>query len=324
MKKRLLLLAALFSFSAVQAQDFRIIAYTTAWSELNPDSIRYDLLSHINYSFLVPASDGGLEPLENPSHLQSLVKNAHEKDVEVFISIGGWDLGDGGGVDTRFELLAADPASRSAFIGNVVNFVETYQLDGVDMDWEYPDARTNSGQTKPSSEHFYELMLELDAALEQTGKQLTMAVVGNNPRIGAGIPSKVFEVVDWVNIMAYDNPGGGHHSSYEHAVECLDYWRNKRGLPKEKTVLGLPFYGKYPGTDYKVLVKMDPDAPQKDQVNDILYNGPATMRAKTRLAGERASGVMFWELSQDVRDPEISLLKAINGEAEKMSTGAVK
>src|SRR5690606_11616615 len=150
----------------------------------------------INYSFLIPASDGSLEPMDDPARLQALVTNAHEANVQLFISIGGWNLGDGGGVDTRFELLAADAASRSAFIGNVVNFVETYALDGVDMDWEYPDARTNSGQSKPSSEHFYDLMLELDAALEQSDKQLTMAVVGANPRIGAGIPSKVFDIVD--------------------------------------------------------------------------------------------------------------------------------
>lgn len=319
MKKLLLLMAALFSFPATQAQDFRVIAYTTAWSELDPDSIRYDLLTHINYSFLIPASDGSLEPLDNPAHLERLVEMAHANDVTVFIAIGGWDLGDGGGVDTRFELLAADPSSRGQFVHNVINFVEAYRLDGVDMDWEYPDAHTDPGESKPSSENFYELMLELDAALEQSGKQLSMAVVGANPRIGAGIPSKVFELVDWVNIMAYDNPGGGHHSSYGHAVECLDYWLDKRGLPAEKAVLGLPFYGKYPGTDYRTLVMMDPEAPEKDQVNEILYNGPETIRRKTRLAVERAAGVMFWELSQDVRDPRISLLNAIHDEVRSLT-----
>src|SRR5690606_1698677 len=119
MKKLLLLMAALFSFPATQAQDFRVIAYTTAWSDLDPDSIRYDLLTHINYAFLIPASDGSLEPLDDPARLQTLVTNAHEAGVQVFISVGGWNLGDGGGVDTRFELLAADAAARSAFIGNI-------------------------------------------------------------------------------------------------------------------------------------------------------------------------------------------------------------
>src|SRR3546814_9715534 len=107
-----------------------------------------------------------------------------------------------------------------------------------------------------------------------------MVGVGAKPRIGCGGSSKGFEVVYWVNIMAYDKPGGTHHSSYEHAVECLDYWIRKRGLPKNKTVLGLPFYGKYPGTDYRQLVKMDPEAPEKDQVNDILYNGPEKIRSE--------------------------------------------
>src|SRR3546814_11573930 len=101
------------------------------------------------------------------------------------------------------------------------------------MDWEYPDALTNSGQAKPSSQHFYELMLELDAALEQSGKKLTMAVVGANPRIGAGVPSKVFEVVDWVNIMAYDKPGG---RSEERRVgkECVSTCRSRWSPYHEK------------------------------------------------------------------------------------------
>src|SRR5690606_28190788 len=108
MKKPFFLAAVLlFAFQLSQAQDFRIIAYTTAWSDLDPDSIRYDLLTHINYAFLIPASDGSLEPLDDPARLQTLVTNAHEAGVQVFISVGGWNLGDGGGVDTRFELLAA-------------------------------------------------------------------------------------------------------------------------------------------------------------------------------------------------------------------------
>src|SRR3546814_16314285 len=97
MKKLFLLMAALLAIPPAQAQDFRTIAYTTAWSGLDPDSIRYDLLTHINYSFLIPASDGSLEPLDDPVRLQTLVANAHEADVKVFISVGGWNLGDGGG-----------------------------------------------------------------------------------------------------------------------------------------------------------------------------------------------------------------------------------
>src|SRR5690606_28328515 len=136
MKKLLLLMAALFSFPATQAQDFRVIAYTTAWSELDPDSIRYDLLTHINYSFLIPASDGSLEPLDNPAHLERLVEMALANEVNVVIGIGGWELGHGGCVDTRFERLASDPSRRAEFLHIVIKFVETNRLEAVDMDWE--------------------------------------------------------------------------------------------------------------------------------------------------------------------------------------------
>lgn len=294
---------------------FKVIAYAASWNELDVDSIRFSLLTHINYAFLIPEADGRLEPVKNPDLLREMVKKAHENDVKVFIAVGGWNLGDGGGNDLRFETLAADELSRERFIREVIHFVETYELDGVDIDWEYPDAPMDAGQAKPSSEYFYELMLDLRVAVDQLEKELSIAVVNKGDRIGAGIPSRVFDVVDWVNIMAYDYSGEAHHSSYELASACLDYWIEQRGLPREKAVLGLPFYGKYPHTPYKELLQADSAAGMKNEVNGILYNGREMIRAKTRLAKKRASGVMFWELSQDVYDPEHSLLQAIYNEA---------
>ena len=55
-------------------------------------------LTHINYSFAIPEKDGnGLEPLKTPKNLAELVDLAHSHNKKVFISLGGWNLGDGGG-----------------------------------------------------------------------------------------------------------------------------------------------------------------------------------------------------------------------------------
>jgi len=319
MKTLLLTYLLLFGLkAAVIAQDLKVIAYS--FGATDPDEIRYDQITHLNYAFAIPKSDGNLEPFKDSAKLNAIVANAKKHQVKVFISVGGWGLGDGGGNDFRFEKLASEPASRKHFVQAVSKFIDQHNLDGLDLDWEYPNDSivTGAGQKEKSSWYFIELMKELRSELNKKNKLLTIAVVGNNDSIGAGIPEETYNYVDWVNIMSYDNPKEKNHSSYQHAVDCLDYWINKRNLPAHKAVLGLPFYGKHPATAYNKILEKDALAAGKDSVAGILYNGPNTIKAKTRLALEKGcSGVMFWELSHDVTDPKKSLLRAINEEIVK-------
>ena len=60
---------------------------------------------------------------------------AHQHHVKVFA------LGGGRGRDRQFEQLASAPATRMAFVQNLVKILEQYQFDGVDIDWEYPISR---------------------------------------------------------------------------------------------------------------------------------------------------------------------------------------
>ncbi len=162
---------------------------------------------------------------------------------------------------------------------------------------------------EPSSIFRMEVLAE---EMHIRGRLLTTATVGKGP-LAEGIPDEVFGYVDSLGIMAYDGGDGPDHSPYSYAVEGLDYWLS-RGLPPEKAVLGIPFYGRPKWMEYRALVSLDPNAPWKDVVTvdgvPIYYNGIPTVQAKTRLALERAGGVMVWELSQDAMG-EASLLEAI-------------
>jgi GH18 family chitinase len=275
--------------------EFRVIGYATDASI--PEIIQYDKLTHINYAFLIPNEDGTFAPMSNAWKLDAIVTSAHAQGTKVLISIGGW------GWDPQFEALAADPAARARAIEFMVNFVEEKNLDGVDMDWEYPDA----GE---SSQNFLKLMTELRAALPE-GKLLTAAVVSGGDYYGAGIPVESFALMDFVNLMAYD---GDEHGTMAQAEGSLDYWLG-RGLPAEKAVLGLPFYSRPNEVPYREIVAADPAAAQSDDLDHFgtpnVYNGIPTIQAKTRLAMERASGVMFWNLDHDAQG-ELSLLTAIN------------
>lgn len=272
---------------------FIVLAYAT--DGIVADLIPYEELTHINYSFLTPNADGTLNPINNEWKLQQIVSAAHAHGVRVSISVGGW------GWDKQFEQLAAAPEARRAFVRNLKTFVEQYQLDGTDIDWEYPDAGA-------SSQNFLALIQELRGALQ--AKLLTAAVVSYGDENGAGIPGESFALFDFVNVMTYD---GLDHGTLEQFEKGLSYWR-ARGLPREKTVMGLPFYGR-PDTPYSKLVQADPSAAQVDSFDyfgtTVHYNGIPTVRAKTRIAMEKAGGIMFWALDHDAPG-DLSLVKAIH------------
>jgi len=276
---------------------FRILAYAT--DGIVESIIPYDQLTHINYAFLTPKEDGTFNLLNNGWKLKQIVANGHSRNVRVMISVGGW------GWDEQFETMAANPEFRSAFVQNLKSFVDEYQLDGADIDWEYPDA----GQ---SSQNFLALIKELRGAMPD--ELLTTAVVSYGEN-ALGIPDESFALFDFVNVMTYDGPD---HGTMEQFQKGLDYWSD-RGLPKGKIVMGVPFYSHVKdssaqGVTFAKLVQADPAVAQVDEFDYYglteVYNGIPTVQAKTRLAMEKASGIMFWALDHDAHG-EFSLVNAI-------------
>lgn len=275
---------------------FKVIGYQASWTDAK--DIDYSKLTHINYSFAKPNPDGTLEPLANPDKLKKIVELAGQKGVKVGIAVGGWNGGD----DSAFETFAATISARKKFIDEILKLVKTYQLDGVDLDWEYPDAGA-------SAIHFSSLVTELSVALKEEGKYLSIAVVSYG-KTGEAISKEIFGHIDMLNVMAYD---GKDHGSYEQAEKAINYWK-ERGCPDDKIILGLPFYGRSPQISYRDLLAKDAQAFSKDMVGEVRYNGIAMIKKKTKLAMISCGGVMIWELSQDASpfNAKHSLLKAVH------------
>lgn len=288
---------------AMNATSARVVGYFPTWAG-SVGSVRYDKLTHIHYAFVDVLADGGLTgvAMSGDARLTSLVQQAHAAGVKVLISVGGWNDGD----DSGFVQMAASSTARAAFVGNIATFARNYGLDGVDIDWEYPS-------TEAESASYSTLMSELSAALRAEGRMLTAAVPAT-AYYGQWIRSDVFGYVDYLFLMAYDR-STAPHSPYSFAGEALDYWRDVRGLPQARTVLGLPFYGRDAAGGYKgynAIVRADAAAPTKDESGGFHYNGTATIKQKTTLGLQRGSGVGIWEITQDSAGTGISLLDAIH------------
>lgn len=304
-------------------KDFRIVTYLAGWNEEGIKKLRYNCLDQINYAFAIPTEEGEIRPLDNPEFVRHVIEEAHANGVQVLISIGGWSY-QNVPLEATFEKATETPEKTAKLAKAILAVVDEYGFDGADIDWEYP--RVHSAK---ANEDLYEL---LAAALHKKGKLLTTAVYAGisaagdgNDQLGnpvddivGGLTDRALELLDFVHIMAYDGGSGKYHSSYDFAVGCGRMWRDDKGVPAEKLILGVPFYGR-PGGAYAKILKVHPDADQHDvmMMGDVEahYNGIATIRKKTRFAKEELGGVMIWEISEDAAEDEKSLLMAIAEEA---------
>ncbi len=279
---------------------FKVVGYLPTWAS-NSAGLQLNKLNYVNYAFAIERADGSISLAQPTKPLVDLVARGHAAGVRVLLSVGGWNDGN----DEAFNALSSDATARASFAAAVDGLMDQYQLDGVDLDWEFPEENLATS--------FLAMVREVSARLKPKGKLVTIA--GAAFRGGAaGVTSEALAYIDLVNIMAYDGDNGPGHSPYTFAQAALQLWLDK-GLPPAKAILGVPFYSRPSNTAYSALVGQNADAANLDQLNDQFYNGIPTVQAKTTLAIASGGGIMAWDLSQDAsvtaNSPDVSLLSAI-------------
>ncbi len=181
------------------------------------DHLAFDQLTHIIFSFteVIDNQMKFVHP-ESADQLRRLIEKRIEyPKLKVMIACGGWG-GSGG-----FSDMADTPDTRQRFVTSVIDFLNTYQLDGLDIDWEYPGLPGADNPHKPADkENFTALMRELRQAMDATGKklELTFAAAGWEKFFHHVEITEVMKYANFMNVMTYDLLGGdspftGHHTN---------------------------------------------------------------------------------------------------------------
>jgi len=204
--------------STYEAPDIAIMAYyVPPRDNYHPENLPLDKLTHIIFSF-TQVIDQEMK-FKNPEFSEKLKMLAEQKKnhphLKVMIACGGWG-GSGG-----FSEMAATPGNRKKFVESTIRFLRQYNLDGLDIDWEYPGMRGAGNPYIPEDkENFTSLMKELREALDATGKEmvLTFASAGWKRYYDHVELNEVMKYANYMNVMTYDLVGGGtpftgHHTN---------------------------------------------------------------------------------------------------------------
>lgn len=294
----------------------QVIGYYDPWN-IEPEQVQYQYLTDINYSFALPHDTAGLifANGEDDQELRKLVDLAKANNVEVHLAVGGWIADANGNADDSVWMRVTIEQKRAWFIQTILDWAATYQVDGIDIDWEWPD--------NPEETARYELfMQQLKVALHAQNLELSTAL-GGSAWTGQHISDAALAAVDVLNVMSYDM-AAGDHAPYSFAESSIDYWVNQRGFPAEKLALGIPFYARCCGNWGKVKTYQEllPKLINPFESNISIageqwyFNGINEVQRKTQLANDKGlHGTMIWALGQDAAG-EYSLLKAI-GDANR-------
>lgn len=215
-----------------------------------PTNINYKLYTHLCHAFVTLDARGNVKTNANvPS--RKLVQEAHEAGVKALLSLGGW------GWDEQFAAMARDGEAEDRFVRAVLELVEKFDYDGIDLDWEYPD-------TPEEVVGFDRLARRFRSALDAMGvskqrEMLQTIAVSSHPGTLKWLSNELLlSTMDWVNVMTYDMAGdwtdyAGHHAPLHaspkqpgqpNSCEVTIRHLLDRGMPAERLALGIPLYGR--------------------------------------------------------------------------------
>lgn len=208
-----------------------------------------EMFSHLIYAFGVFNDNYDGVVIRYPEKLKAM-SALKEKNPELKVILGLNDYRRPG-----FSEMTGDKKKRKNYVKSVKKIIEEYNLDGVDLDWEFPTTEKGGHTANPKDDKNYvSLAKELRKAL---GKDKWISYYSNNS--GRWIDHKgMLPYISYVNVSGYNLaiPREGErmlHQSPLYSGEKTGDWCvsksierhiNKYGIPKEKILMGIPFFGR--------------------------------------------------------------------------------
>uniref|UniRef100_A0A182PGE9 Uncharacterized protein n=1 Tax=Anopheles epiroticus TaxID=199890 RepID=A0A182PGE9_9DIPT len=252
--------------SLLAAVDSReVVCYYGTWAtyrqgngKFTVENVNPSLCTQLVYAFFDINSDGTIritdQWLAQPEGLNAIGKfndlKQRNPTLKTIAAIGGWNAG-----KDNFKAVAGNPQLRATFARNAVAFLRKYRFDGMDIDWEYPEAADKA--------NFVLFLRKLANAFAPNRYLLTVAVAAPETTANEAydIPT-ISNIVNYIHLMTYDMHGDygvtRHHAPVNQGPASLDdtdfkrqlnveavirYWLGK-GAAASKLTLGIPFYGR--------------------------------------------------------------------------------
>ncbi len=264
------------------AIGFERIGYVSQWSLAARPGLLEDLpierLTHVIYAFGRVEADG-TAALADPcretgacddtdpsgriaggSTFAALkAMKARHPHLKLLIAFGGWNGSE------HFSTLARTAESRARFAKSVMTtFFEPHPglFDGIDIDWEYPVVGGLSPGQPTDRENLALLLQALRTDLDRSSGSgprfaLSVAVAAAPDMIATAYPASLAERVDRVQVMTYDYHAGERLTHFNAPLASIERDPTPDanlsasmaawvvfGIPREKLVIGLPFYGR--------------------------------------------------------------------------------
>lgn len=178
--------------------------------------------------FMLTDNKGNFDSLAD----QGYVEQAHAMGLQVWAVLDNFNRGE----NVQSEILFADTNARKKLILGLMNEVEKYGIDGINLDIE--------GIKSSAGPHYIQFVRELSIDCRKTGTFLS---------VDSYVPTTYNRFYDWeeqgcvtdyVVIMGYDEHYAGGEAG---SVASIGYERKGiedmlQMVPKEKIVSGIPFY----------------------------------------------------------------------------------
>ena len=320
-------------------------AYVTYYGSLTPDAT---MLTHINYAFaelyMVDGVYQGFKVQGKLARFESIanLKKDHP-ELKICLSfthgVSNSDNKQGG----SFSGLCKSVDNMKRFADDCLAYLQKYNLDGIDLDWEFPGLSWSGAACDPSCDVDNYVLL-VKQLRETLGSDYTISYAGYcTDKVSVTDGWRYVDIkgmdpyVDYVNIMTYDLDEAPHHHSalkdsraYKDCDRAVRAYLDK-GVSPDKLVLGIPFYGRHSWSQsptaitYKKILQLDRRQFRRNQWDAVAscpfvetmggvfycgYDNPRSIALKgewVRKQGMR--GLMYWEYDQD--DDQGTLRRAI-------------